>query len=255
MAFEVAMATIASEFKNSTNKISVSIRKLVYEETETFVGRVSRNTVNIDNLITEICEKNPAYNEYELKKFAKDLKTGILSNLSNAKSVNLLDLGTLYIALSGGMKIAPKTASEISSLTVKFSPSKTLTESVGKLEIDKIVYADSAPLISSIKCLWDGIEEKAVKPGKLVSITGDRLKLEGTECGLYFCPVAEDGSAETDEAKWLKCVVTRNLPKTLEAYVPDNLTAGEKYALAIKTRPLADGTYSVGFSETLKVAE
>ena len=138
---------------------------------------------------------------------------------------------------------------------MKFSPSKTLTESVGKLEIDKIVYADSAPLISSIKCLWDGIEEKAVKPGKLVSITGDRLKLEGTECGLYFCPVAEDGSAETDEAKWLKCVVTRNLPKTLEAYVPDNLTAGEKYALAIKTRPLADGTYSVGFSETLKVAE
>ena len=72
---------------------------------------------------------------------------------------------------------------------------------------------------------------------------------------MYFCPVAEDGSAETDEAKWLKCVVTRNLPKTLEAYVPDNLTAGEKYALAIKTRPLADGTYSVGFSETLKVAE
>ena len=255
MAFEVAMATIASEFKNSTNKISVSIRKLVYEETETFVGRVSRNTVNIDNLITEICEKNPAYDEYELKKFAKDLKAGILSNLSSAKSVNLLDLGTLYIALSGGMKIAPKTASEISSLTVKFTPSKPLLESVGKLEIDKIVYADSAPLISKVKCLWEGIEEKAVKPGKLVSITGSRLKLEGADCGLYFCPVIEDGPVETDEKKWLKCAVTRNLPKTLEAYVPDNLTAGEKYVIAIKTRPLADGTYSVGFSETLKAAE
>ena len=249
------MATIASEFKNSTNKISVSIRKLVYEETETFVGRVSRNTVNIDNLIMEICERNPAYNEYELKKFAKDLKAGILSNLSNAKSVNLLDLGTLYIALSGGMKIAPKTASEISSLTVKFTPSKTLTESVGKIEIDKIVYTDSAPLISSVKCLWDGVEEKAVKPGKLVSITGSRLKLEGAECGLYFCPVDEDGEAEEEETKWRKCVLTRNLPKTLEADVPDNLTPGEKYAVAIKTRPTADGTYSVGFSENLKVAE
>ena len=216
------------------------------------MGRVSRNTVNIDNLITEICEKNPAYNEYELKKFAKDLKAGILSNLSNAKSVNLLDLGTLYIALSGGMKIAPKTASEISSLTVKFSPSKTLTESVGKIEIDKIVYTDSAPLISKVKCLWEGLTEKAVKSGKLVSITGSRLKLEGAECGLYFCPVDENGEAEADETKWLKCVVTRNLPKTLEAYVPDNLTPGEKYAVAIKTRPTADGTYSVGFSENLK---
>lgn len=255
MAVEVAMATIASEFKNSTNKISVSIRKLVYEETETFVGRVSRNTVNIDNLITEICEKNPAYNEYELKKFAKDLKAGILSNLSNAKSVNLLDLGTLYIALSGGMKIAPKTASEVSSLTVKFTPSKSLLESVGKIEIDKIVYADSAPLISNVKCLWEGLAEKTVKSRKLVSITGNRLKLEGAECGLYFCPVTENGEAETDETKWLKCVVTRNLPKTLEAYVPDNLTDGEKYAVAIKTRPTADGTYSIGFSENLKVAE
>lgn len=249
------MATIASEFKNSTNKISVSIRKLVYEETETFVGRVSRNTVNIDNLITEICEKNPAYNEYELKKFAKDLKAGILSNLSNAKSVNLLDLGTLYIALSGGMKIAPKTASEVASLTVKFTPSKPLLESVGKIEIDKIVYADSAPLISKVKCLWEGLAEKAVKSGKLVSISGNRLKLEGTESGLYFCHVDENGETEADETKWLKCVVTRNLPKTLEAYVPDNLTPGEKYTVAIKTRPTAEGTYSVGFSENLKVAE
>ena len=130
-----------------------------------------------------------------------------------------------------------------------------MTESVGKLEIDKIVYADSAPLISSVKCLWDGVEEKAVKPGKLVSITGSRLKLEGAECGLYFCPVDENGEAEADETKWLKCVVTRNLPKTLEAYIPDNLTPGEKYAVAIKTRPTADGTYSVGFSENLKAAE
>lgn len=249
------MASISSEFKNSTNKVSVSIRKTVFAENETFVGRVSRNTVNIDNLITEICEKNPAYNEYELKKFAKDLKTGILSNLANAKSVNLLDLGTLYIALSGGMKVAPKTANEISSLTVKFTPSKVLVDSVAKIEIDKIVYTDSAPLVSSVTCLWDGAAEKTVVSGKLVSITGNKLKLEGDESGLFFCSVAEDGSAEADESKWIKCVVTRNLPKTLEAYAPDTLAVGSGYVLAIKTRPAADGTYSVGFSDTVKVAE
>ncbi len=249
------MATISSEFKNSTNKVSVSIRKYTYENNETFVGRVSRNTVNIDNLITEICEKNSSYDEYELKKFAKDLKARILLNLANAKSVNLLDLGTLYIALSGGMKIAPKTASEISSLTVKFSPSKVLLESVEKIEIDKIVYTDSVPLISNVACLWDNVKEKTVVPGKLISITGSKLKLEGAACGLYFCPLKEDGSVDTDESKWIKCVVTRNLPKTLEAYVPDSLTVGSDYVVAIKTRPAVDGSYSVGFSETLTVAE
>ncbi len=67
--------------------------------------------------------------------------------------------------------------------------------------------------------------------------------------------VAEDGSAEAAESKWIKCVVTRNLPKTLEAYAPDTLAVGNDYVLAIKTRPAADGTYSVGFSDTVKAAE
>ncbi len=111
------------------------------------------------------------------------------------------------------------------------------------------------PLISNAVCLWDDVKEKTVVPGKVISITGSKLKLEGAACGLYFCPLTEDGSVDTDESKWIKCVVTRNLPKTLEAYVPDSLTVGSKYVLAIKTRPAVDGSYSVGFSETLTVAE
>lgn len=249
------MAQIEQEFISSTNKVSVSIQKSTFSDNETFFGRVSRNTVNIDNLISSICEKVPAYDKYELKRFAKDLKAEVQASLASGKSVNLLDLGTLYIALSSGMKVAPKTASEISALTVKFSPSKTLTESVSKIEIDKIVYVNSAPLISSLECLWEGVPEQTVMTGKIVRITGNKLKIEGENGGIFFCELDSDGNPNADETKWIKAVATRNLPKTLELYVPSNLETEKKYAVAVKTRPTTDGVYSIGFSSALSVVE
>lgn len=249
------MAQIEEEFSSSVNKVSVSIRKVTYSENETFIGRVSRNTVNIDNMINSICEKIPSYDKYELKRFAKDLKAEVLSSIATGKSVNLLDLGTLYIALSGSMKNAPATASEISSLTVKFSPSKTLVEGLENVEIDKIVYADTSPVISKVECLWEDVPEKSVMVNKIVQVTGSRLKLEGDNSGVFFCARDDDGNAEKDESKWTKAVVIRNLPKTLELYVPAGLEAGRKYLLAVKTRPSASGVYSVGFSSALSIAE
>ena len=249
------MAQIEQEFTNSSNKVSVSIRKSSFSTSTSFFGLVSRNTVNIDNMISSICEKVPSYDKYELKRFAKDLKAEIKSNIANGKSVNLLDLGTLYIALSGGMKVAPKTASEISAFTVKFSPSKPLTESVSNIEIDKIVYVNTAPLISSVKCLWENTEDGTVLLNKIVRITGNKLKIEGEKGGVYFCPTDSNGEPDDDETKWIKAVVTRNLPKTIELYVPENLEVGQSYALCIKTRPNADGVYSLGFSESITVAQ
>ena len=249
------MAEMEEEFKDSTTKINVSIQKSTFSDNETFFGRVSRNTVNIDNLIKSICNKIPSYDKYELKRFAKDLKTEVQASIASGKSVNLLDLGTLYIALSSGMKVAPKTASEVSSLTVKFSPSKTLTKSVNKIEIDKIVYVNSSPLISNLECLWEGLPENTVKLNKIVRITGSKLKVEGENGGVFFCEVDSSGNTEPDESKWVKAIITRNLPKTLELYVPANLETDKEYAIGIKTRPTTEGIYSVGFSNALNVVE
>ncbi|MCR5763628.1 MAG: DUF4469 domain-containing protein [Treponema sp.] len=248
------MAQIEQEFTNSSNKVSVSIQKSSFSEKETFFGRVSRNTVNIDNMISSICEKVPSYDKYELKRFAKDLKAEIKSSIANGKSVNLLDLGILYIALSGGMKVAPKTASEVSSLTVKFSPSKSLTESVSKIEIDKIVYVSTAPLISNVECLWDEAEEGSVFAGKIVRITGNRLKIEGESGGAFFCPLDANMEPVMDESKWIKASVTHNLPKTVELYAPETLEKDANYAVCIKTRPNSENVYSLGFSDIVTVA-
>ena len=165
-----------------------------------------------------------------------------------------MDLGTLYIALSGGMKVAPKTASEVSALTVKFSPSKSLTESVSNIEIDKIVYVNAVPLISSLKCLWENTDDGTVRINKVVRITGNKLKIEGENGGVYFCPANSSGEPDYDESKWIKAVVTRNLPKTVELYVPENLEVGQTYAVCIKTRPNSEGVYSLGFSNNVTVA-
>ena len=121
--------------------------------------------------------------------------------------------------------------------------------------LDKIVYINSAPLISSVKCLWENTEDGTVLLNRIVRITGNKLKIEGEKGGVYFCPTDSNGEPDDDETKWIKAVVTRNLPKTIELYVPENLEVGQSYALCIKTRPNADGIYSQGFSDSVTVTQ
>ena len=243
------MAKVAQEFENAASKVSVSVQKSPIGE-NSFIGRVSRNTVNIDNLINSICEKVPTYDRYACKRFIKDLKAEVIANLSQGKSVNLFDLGTLYLALSGAMKGVPKSASDIASLTVKYSASKEVLDCVQNVEIDKIVLSDSSPAISAVECKWKDVEAKTMLAGKIMRITGAKLKLEGEESGVFVAPILESGEASDDEATWLKTpMVLTNLPKTLEVYAPDEVEDGKQYAVVVKTRPNAAGVYAVGFSE------
>lgn len=245
------MAKVEQEFENAASKVSVSVHKSTLGE-NSFVGHVSRNTVNIDNLINSICEKVPTYDRYACKRFIKDLKAEVIANLSHGKAVNLFDLGTLYLALSGSMKGVPKNVSDVTSLTVKYSASKEVLDSVQNVEIDKIVLSDSSPAISAIECKWKDVEAKTMIAGKILRITGAKLKLEGENSGVFFAPVLENGEASADEATWLKTpMVSINLPKSLEVYVPDEVEDGKQYAVVIKTRPNAAGLYAVGFSEPL----
>ena len=245
------MAKIEQEFENATSKVSVSVQKSTLGE-NSFVGRVSRNTVTIDNMINSICEKVPSYDKYACKRFVKDLKSEVLANLSQGNAVNLFDLGTLYLALSGSMKGVPKSASDISALTVKYSVSKEVLDSVANIAIDKIVLSDSSPAISAIECVWTDVEPKTIIAGKLVRITGAKLKLEGENSGVFFAPVDERGNASDVESDWVKSpVISKNFPKSLEVYAPDALEDGKQYAIVIKTRPNAQGIYALGTSEPL----
>ena len=81
------------------------------------------------------------------------------------------------------------------------------------------------------------------------------MKVEGEKGGVFFCPTDSNGEPDEDESKWIKAVVTRNLPKTVELYVPENLEVGQNYALCVKTRPNSEGIYSLGFSNTVTVAK
>jgi len=245
------MAKVAQEFENATSKVSVSVQKSPLGE-NSFIGRVSRNTVNIDNLINAICEKVPTYDRYACKRFIKDLKAEIIASLSQGNAVNLFDLGTLYLALTKSMKGVPKNASDIASLTVKYSASKEVIDSVQNVEIDKIVLSDSSPAISMVECKWKDVEAKTMIAGKIVRITGAKLKLEGENSGVFFAPILDSGEASADESSWLKTpMVSQNLPKTLEVYVPDEVEDGKAYAVVVKTRPNAAGVYAIGLSDAI----
>ena len=49
-----------SNFKNADSILSITLRKNWFSaEENSFIGRVTRNTVTLENLIASISEKNP----------------------------------------------------------------------------------------------------------------------------------------------------------------------------------------------------
>lgn len=232
------MSKIKSEFRPADEIRSVSVKELqVFDTGKTvYTVHVTRNTVTIDNLIDAICQKRPEYRPYVLKQFAADLQEEILANLASGNAVDLLDLGCLYPA-AGALKNRPADVNDIGELTVKFTASSMTCQAVKGIAIDKIVVADSSPVISAVECLG-AKDEGTLETGKVVRLSGARLKLGGEGSFVAFAPVDESGAAVLDESKWLKVdgsLVIRNLPKTLEFYVPSTVPSDADYRIVVRT--------------------
>lgn len=232
------MKKIKSEFKPADELRSVSIKEQqVFNTGKTvYTVHVTRNTVTIDNLIDAICQKRPEYRPYVLKQFAADLQEEILANLAAGNAVDLLDLGCLYLATSA-LKNRPADVSDIGELAVKFTASSMTNQAVKNIAIDKMVVADSSPVISTVECLGAKVEG-TLEAGKVARLSGAQLKLGSEGSFVAFAPIDESGAAILDESKWLKVdntLVIRNLPKTLEFYVPTTVQSDSDYRIVIRT--------------------
>lgn len=232
------MRKIKSEFKPADKIRSVSVKEQqVFDTGKTvYTVHVTRNTVTIDNLIDAICQKHPEYRPYELKQFAADLQEEILANLASGNAVDLLDLGCLYPA-AGALKNRPADVSDIGKFTVKFTASSMTNKAVKDVAIDKMVVADSSPVISTMECL--GAKSKGtLEVGKVVRLSGAQLKLGSEGSFVAFAPVDELGAVVLDESKWFKVdysLVIRDLPKTLEFYVPSTVPSDAEYRIVVRT--------------------
>lgn len=226
-------------FKNADSILSVTLRKNQFSTDEnSFIGRVTRNTVTLENLIASISEKNAGVSPYMIQHAANLLGNEMLKACQNGNAVDVLGLGTMYISVSGTVTGENPGESSIPGFKICFTPSATAQKAVDSLKVDKVVIADSSPAFDKIINTFNQNEERILIKGKGVKITGSRLKIFGEDSGIWFAPLDEDGNLSKDESLWTAVqaeTISINKPKTLEFYVPDELSPAQ-YSIVLRTR-------------------
>ena len=230
---------MSTTFKKADSILSVTLRKNQFSDAEnSFVGRVTRNTVTLENMIASISEKNEGVSPYMIQHVADLLGDEMLRSCQNGNAVDVLGLGTMYIAVAGCVTGDNPGESSIPGFRLGFTPSPKAQETLDSLKVDKVVIADSSPVLDKIVNVFDQNEERRLLVGKGVRITGSRLKVAGKQSGIWFAPVGSDGAVSKDEGGWTPVAmetVSCNKPKSLEFYVPDGLADGN-YGIVIRTR-------------------
>ncbi|MCR5288677.1 MAG: DUF4469 domain-containing protein [Treponema sp.] len=226
-------------FKSADSILSVSLRKNHFVSDEnSFVGHVTRNTVTLENLIADISEKNNGVSPYMIQHVASLLGDEMLKACQNAKAVDVLGLGTLYITVNGSVSGTNPGESSIPGFKLNFTPSQRAQESVDSLKVDKVIITDSNPVINTIINTFNQDQNDSLMKNKGVKIIGSKLKIAGTESGIWFAPVLDDGEANKDESTWVPVdnkTISHNTAKKLEFYVPNSLTDAE-YRIVIRTK-------------------
>lgn len=177
------------------------------------------------------------------------MKARILNELKAGNAVSLLDLGTMYLGIKGSFTMdagnTDASALKGKELTVGFTASEDVQSAVSMLKVGSVSLSLKAPAVNSVINLATKKEDKILSIGKGAELKGNRLKVTGEGCGVWFAPLDSDGNRESDESKWISVPeqnILKNYPKSVIIQVPDTITAG-KYQIAIRT------CYSGGNSE------
>lgn len=216
---------------------NLTLYKNYFDNGGKYYARFDRRNVTIDNLIARTQKKDIGVNAITAKHILSLIKAEIIEALQRGESVNLMDLGTFYIAASGTSGNTAETA-EIKKLLVKFTSSKETNEAVSKLGINRIVIADSSPSIDSVTDLFTGLNDGTLTSKKAARLDGGRLKISGSDGGIFFAECDTDGIYSEDESLWHKVnpeSIMRNLSKTLEFFLPESLESGKSYRIILRT--------------------
>lgn len=247
-----------STLENSNATLSVTLYQNHLKKDGSYFARVSRNTATFNNVISEIAEENKGLDPHLLQYSAILIQKKILKMLEQGKAVNILDLGTMYIA----MKCSAKGKNDVSNngkFCIKFSPTQIAQDTVNSLNVDKVVYVDNNPEITTITDLSTGKTDQTISKGKPVAIFGSKLKLGSSGSGIYFAlataPTANgELSFDLDESTWIpvsKETIFRNKPAELNFFVPETLESEKSYCIIIKTNYLSNTQSRKDFVETV----
>lgn len=218
-----------------------------------YFARFERRTINDDTIIARIHEKGVGLDDLMVKEVVGLYKKEVVAALESGESVNIMDLGTLYIRASGSAD-SKESAVALMTLRPAFTPSKLTVDAVASVRIKGAAISAPDPRIESVvdlytgkSCLWadedDGADGGTGEPlclsaGRTARVKGSRLKVAGENGGLFFCPVGEDGKAVGDRSLYVQVEpdkILRNKSGELEFYIPDNLEEGRMYRLLVRS--------------------
>lgn len=232
----------SKENLESTVSIKLSSCNLIKDR---YVARVPRNTVKLNEIITEISENYPSLDPYVIAHSAELLKHSMLKQLKAGRAVNVLELGTMYPAPTGTVTNSNPQMEDMPSLTLKFTPSKEALSSLGSISVDSFMISDNKPQIQTICSLKDGNTDGILHRGFGVKITGAKLKLAGKDSGIFFIPAGEEGKAVNDESLWISVdasYLPQNKQKEVQFNLPESLQSDIPYYIGIRTAYLSANT-------------
>ena len=224
--------------------VSLKLSNNPLPSSDNYVARVPRDTVSVNGVVSEIIAGYPSIDPYVILHSLELVKAKTLELLQQGRSVDIMELGTMYIKPTGTVTKDNPQVSDLPSLTLAFTPSTSAKEALSKVTANSFMISDTAPQIQLIYDLRLKSDE-TISAGNPVKVTGAKLKLalndDGTYAtgnGVYFAPLSSDGGMETDTSKWIEVTDTSiytNYPKTLEFFVPSGLTTGSEYYVVIRT--------------------
>ncbi len=243
-----------------------------------YFARFERKTINDDIIIARIHERGVGLDDLTVKAVIGLYKKEVVAALGRGESINLMDLGRLYIRATGTAD-SRAAAPSLMSLEPAFTPSRTSMAAVSSVKISGASFAKAGPKIEELVDLYtglsslsvarnegvtgdDGVGVMGLSAGKVASLKGSRLKVAGEEGGVFFCPLDGEGNPLSDRSRYVKVAqekLSRNRDSVLEFFLPPTLEKGVRYRILVRTNYLSRKrslrNYREVYSEPLLISE
>ena len=223
-------------FQTPEHRVSMVLYKNRFDKTgESFYGRVHRSnkTLSLENLISLIDERDTGISAHLVQHSAQLLHEEIMRQLKQGKAVNVLGIGTFYLAADGIVKGKNPTPADAPPLCLRFTPSAEVNKSLKKLSVSLVVQSQHDPQIDAVRDLFSQKDNEIITYGKSLRVSGNRIRILGTleDCGIYCVP--QDGS---EPIKVKEEHIFTNTPSLVEFFVPSELEKDTQYAIRICTQ-------------------
>ena len=223
---------------------------------DNYVVRVPFTTVSTNGIITEIANDYPSIDPYVIQHSLELVKAKILQLLKQGRSVDVLELGTLYLKPDSTVKKLDPTVSEMPSLSVKFRVNSATRSALADVTISSFMISDPSPVLAEITNMQDGNTDGVLYLNYMVQVKGQNLKLPDdavtetahgvstTVGGIYFVPIEDDGTPSDDWSEWIEVTgyLAKNTPSYLQFYPPASVTTGIEYFICVRTNYLSATT-------------